>query len=115
MTPRAFQVLKGLVAADLAIRGALGDTSEGPDLVCEGSVCYFGLERVRLSTVDQLIRCCAISESWSSGNYSAWAVNDTGRAIARRPELEAEVLAALPRGGAFTIQDDRLVSLEGEA
>lgn len=91
------------------------DPSEDLDLVCEGGICYFGSERVQRSTVEELLRCTAISISWGEiGGYVAFSINDTGRAIARRPDLEDDVCRALMRGGSFSIRNDQLVDISNE-
>jgi hypothetical protein len=50
-------------------------------------------------------------EGYDDGPY--WIINGTGRAIARRPELAAEVFETVMLGrGAFSIIDDRVVRLD---
>lgn len=89
------------------------DPDDSQDLVCEGRTCYFGCDLVRYSTLDELLRCTAVSISWGEiGRYCAFQINDTGRAISRRPELADEVARMLASGGgAFTIKNDALVRL----
>jgi hypothetical protein len=109
MNPRAWEILTTLASfpAD--------DPSDDVDLVCEGGVCYFGSQQVKRKTVDELLRCTAISISWGEiGGYVAFSINDTGRAIARRPDLEDEVCRALMRGGAFSIRNDQLVDISND-
>ncbi len=110
MTPRALNILR-ILADPIWLEE---EHAEGaPDLVCEGGVCWFGAERVRRSTVDHLIRCVAVADVSDEGKgLERYAINCTGRAIARRPELEDEVVAALSKGrGSFTIVDDHLVEM----
>lgn len=77
----------------------------------EGWKCYCGLTPIHRSTVNSLIRCTAISRAYDDGPY--FVINDTGRAIARRPELADEVYTAIIGGrGSFSIRDDRLVPLD---
>lgn len=85
-----------------------------PDLICEGNVCYFGNERVRRATVDELLMAFAISHSEASEGCERFVVNSTGEAINRRPELEREVFEMIRKGGAYSIINDRVVDLNSE-
>lgn len=90
---------------------ALPEDHDDAALLVEGRRCYFGITPIHRSTVNALMRVSALSKAYDSGPY--WIINGTGRAIARRPELAAEVFAATMRGcGAFSIIDDHLVALD---
>lgn len=103
LTPRALVILRHLAS--------LPEGHEDADIMVEGWKCYCGPEPIHRSTVNSLIRATAISPAYDGGPY--YVINDTGRAIARRPELADEVYAAIIGGkGAFTIIDDKLVPME---
>ena len=71
-----------------------------------------GMDRLRWSTVEPLLQCCAISDTNEGGGpVRRWQINSTGRAIVRRPALAAEVRLALMTGKGFTIKDDQVVML----
>ena len=100
MTPGARRVLQEL--AD----------DEHCDLVAEGIQVWCGQRQTTRRVLNQLLWCVAISISWSEGKATYYCINDTGRAILRRPELEDEIHRTLLSGnGAFTIRDDALVPL----
>lgn len=108
LTPRALEVLRTLAAADEGDRQ--DDDGYDLDLMVEGWTVYLGLDRIHRSTFNRLIVCGAVRQAYDDGPY--WVINDTGRAIARRPELADEVFAAYQRGrGSFSIIDDQLVAI----
>lgn len=99
MTPAATRLLT-----------AMRDEEE--DLVCDRLECWVGLTRFSRRTVTALLRLTAISECRFPGGGETYTLNDTGRALLRRPELEAELMNTLLKGsGSFTIRDDRVVPL----
>jgi len=103
MMPRALEVLKVMIELD--------EAGHEPDLVREGRAVWLGCERLANRTLDSLIMHVAVSETDGSDLVKRYEVNSTGRAIARRPELADEVLAAIMGRKAFTIREDRVVYL----
>jgi hypothetical protein len=102
LTPRQLELLRELAG--------LPEDHDDAALLVVGRRCYFGTTPIHRSTVNALIRVSALKRAYEEGPY--WIITSTGRAIARRPELAAEVLAAVFRGGAFSIIDDQIVSIE---
>lgn len=102
LSPRALEVLQQLAA--------LPEGHEDADILVDGRYCMFGCEPIHRKTFNALIRCGALSRAYDNGPY--WVINETGRAIARRPALADEVFLTTMQGrGSFTIRDDRLVPL----
>ena len=86
---------------------------EDAELVGEGRSFWLAYRRVSRSTVNQLLRLVAISDCSDAGGAALerYKINEVGRAIVRRPEIIAEIETALRTGGAFTVRDNRIVSL----
>lgn len=104
LSPTAIRLLQDMAAVTLA------DEEDGTLLV-DGIIVYFHHRRVHRKTFNKLIQATAISPLYDGSMY--FGLNDTGRAIARRPELADEVYAAILAGkGAFSIVDDRVVRLD---
>lgn len=81
------------------------------DLVTSGRLAYCGNRPTTLRVVNELLGCMAISISWKETETSIYyAINDTGRSLLRRPELEGEIYAAIG-GGPFSIIDDKIVHI----
>jgi hypothetical protein len=99
MTPGAARVLREM-AEDADV-----------DLVHEGREAWCGCRRTTPRVVVELLRLAAIKASWMERDGAAafYEINETGRALLRRPELEGEVAEALARGRTFTVRDDRVV------
>lgn len=82
------------------------------DILCEGRVCYLGHRRIQHKTVRQLLQVLCLREE-CYGNSQYYTINDTGRAVLRRPRLVLEISEALIRMRPFTInKDDKLVYME---
>ena len=97
MTPGARRVLQEL------------SNDEDCDLIQEGRLAYCGYRPTTPRIVYELLGCMAISISWKEGtNATYYHINDTGRALLRRPELEREIAVALGKGP-FSIIDDQIV------
>lgn len=101
MTPGARRVLQDMIEDDEC------------DLVVSGRLSYCGYRATTRRVVNELLGFMAISVSWQETESSIYyCVNDTGRAIIRRPDLANEVKAAVLGGkGAFTIKNDKIVYL----
>jgi hypothetical protein len=103
LTPRQLWLLQELAK--------LPEDHDDAALLVEGRRCYFGITPIHRSTFNALVRVTALSKAYEGGPY--WIINDTGRAIARRPELAAEVFVAIYTGlGSFSIIDDHIVKLD---
>jgi hypothetical protein len=103
--PAYKQILHEMARAEAA------DELDDAELVCEGLLCFLGERRVSLRSVKKLLQLVAIREDSYSESVHRYTLNDVGRALVRRPELEGEVREALLRGVNFTVKDDRLVEL----
>jgi hypothetical protein len=100
LTHRALEVLTRLAA--------LPEGDEDAEILSAGGECYFGTERLSRATLLSLLRCAALSESWSTGSSTYYTLTSTGAAIARRPGLADEVLTAIHAGRSFSVVDDRV-------
>lgn len=99
MTPGALRVLKELIE------------DEDADVAAEGGVVFCGNRQTTARVLYELLRMTAVSVSWRDGDkFTYYHINDTGRALVRRPELEQEIYDALRGGQAFTLRDDRVVA-----
>lgn len=82
---------------------------DGEELVQEGREVWLGYTRRSPRTVYCLLRVLAITDVGEEGKgLHRYAINSTGEAIRRRPELAPEVYAAVHAGKPFTIRDGRL-------
>lgn len=106
MNARAREVLKQLIGLEEL------DEPDMATILRERGSYWFGMQRLRFSTVADLLRCTAITESYSSGDRTTFVVTSTGRAINRRPALSYEVESAIRAKTPFTIRDDHVVPLE---
>jgi hypothetical protein len=106
LSPTAIRLLQ-----DMAATPDDSDDDDGNLLLVDGIMVYFGIRRVHRITFNKLIRATAISPLYDNAPY--YQINETGRAIARRPELADEVYASIIGGrGAFSIVDDHLVRID---
>lgn len=106
MTPAARRVLEIMAECSVV------DEEYEPEIVVEGRGCWLGMQRIAYRTFEQLLLCVAIKDvSDVKGSVQRYAINDTGKAIYRRPALEDEVRRALRTGGSFTIRDDHLIPM----
>jgi hypothetical protein len=98
-----WRVLRGMRDAEVA------DELDEADIMCDGGQCWRGDDRTSRDTVNRLLGLLLISEcSWGGGSEH-FTLNDSGRAVLRRPELADELKAAVLEGRAFTIDaDDRI-------
>lgn len=109
LTRRAFEVLRIMVEC------AEIDEEFEPEITVDGGTVWLGCERIRRSTLDQLLRVAAIKQTVSGHGCERWVANDTGAAILRRPELADEVFIALHGCEPFTIRDDHVVLIQEPA
>lgn len=105
LTRRALDVLSILAEA--------APDDDDDHIAHDGGQVWVGCERLRHSTLAQLLAVCAVSEQDFGGSVRRYAINGTGRAILRRPQLALEVAAALRAGrGGFKVDAfDRLMSI----
>lgn len=78
------------------------------EIVVDDLLCCVGDRFIEPWVVVRLLRLAAISDASLDGDGTVFAINDVGRALLIRPELEAEILAAFENGGAVTIVDNRI-------
>ena len=83
------------------------ETYDDAEIVCDGSECWVGLRRISRRTVDGLLRLAAISPE-KFDKSSVYVLNDTGRALLKRPELATELRLALYQGRSFTIENEHI-------
>lgn len=99
MTPGAKRALERLASA------------EDCDILCEENVCYVGSRQTTWNVVYELLRIIAIDDVSDSDKIKRYIISDNGRAVLRRPELEAELTEAfftVPRR-TFAVVNDRVV------
>ncbi len=106
LTPGMHRVLRMMDEAEAEGR------HEDAELVCEGIHCWVGAVRTNRAVVRLLLRYLLLRDVSDAGGIERYALNGTGRAALRRPAILGEVLAALATGRPFTVEDDRLVTLE---
>ena len=80
------------------------------EIVCDGADCWLGDQRISRRTVNSLVRVVALSFD-DGGGAEHFTLNGTGRALADNPTLVRDVEAAIARGGAFSIEDGKVVDL----
>jgi hypothetical protein len=115
MTPACLSILQAMADAQRRLDAEEPtEPEEESELVCEGIYCYLGTRRVHRKTVRALLDATAISDVSDSGEgLQRFAINSTGEAILRRPELAHEVWAHIyGQKGSFTIKNDRIVLLD---
>lgn len=104
MTPGALRVLKELVA------------DEDCDIAEERGVVYVGNRRTTTKIVHELLWLFAIKITFRTqgliddGGYTTYGINDIGRSLLRRPELEPELQHAIMRGKPFSVSNDLIKS-----
>jgi hypothetical protein len=86
---------------------------EDEELVCEREQCWVGDHRTSWQVVRWLLRVLAIKDVSDTKGLTRYAINETGRALLRRPELEWEIFRAVLKKQSFTISKDRIVELTG--
>jgi hypothetical protein len=99
MTPGAMRVLKELAADDRR------------DLVEEDGMVYCGYRRTSSRVVRELLCLMAVSVACNTNGFITYAINETGRSLIRRPELEAELKAAMAKRAAISVINDRIVEI----
>lgn len=97
MTERQLQVLRKLASG------------EAEDILCNGIECWVGDELTNRQTVNDLIMLTAIS-AVDGMKEEYYEINETGRALLRRPELARDITIALRvTKKPFTIKNDQVV------
>ncbi len=101
MTPGARRVLEELAA------------DEDCDLAQEGRVVYCGTRQTTVRVVNELLEMLAISILYRDGfktAFTTYGINDIGRSLLRRPELEDELRKAVyaKKRRPFSVKDDRI-------
>lgn len=75
LTKRAWEVLRQMDAEEKA------ENHEDAEIVCEGFVCYLGVERISYRTVSNLLTHCCVSSTKDEGSsIDRFSLNGTGRA-----------------------------------
>lgn len=87
------------------------DRHEDAEIVCEGLACWVGSRRTNRGTVTRLLRAMVLQDVSCGEGVERYALNGTGRAALRRPEVLAEVAALVAANASFTVRDDRAVPL----
>jgi hypothetical protein len=106
LSPTAIRLLQEMAA----VPDDIADDEDDGTLLVEGIQVWFGDRRVHRRTFNKLLHATAVSPLYDNAPY--YQINETGRAIARRPELADEVYAAIIGGrGAFSIVDGHIVPL----
>lgn len=108
MRPSSLRLLREMLAAEE--REDWDDAS----VICEGIVCMIGYRNVHRSTVNHLLNYMAVSaDQYDKGGVRYFTLNQTGRIIARNPEMADKIMAAIISGRSFTYtKDDKVKYLE---
>lgn len=106
MRPKARAVLANLLAAESVV-----DPDYEAEVVCEGRSCWIGCRRVPPAAVDELLRLVALKDVSEELAVKRYRINDVGRALHRRPEVETDIVRAIMSGGSFTINNDEVVAI----
>lgn len=102
MTPAAVRILKDMIE------------DENCDLVQEGRRAFCGNRQTMVAVINELLRGMAISLEYESDGYRVFSLNETGRAIYRRPELADEIFDhVMNHKGPFQIVGGKIVLLDG--
>lgn len=104
MTPAAMRVLGLLDAAGRA------EDYDRAEIVVDGTA-WVGYTQIHRSTVTELLRIMAVSDTGEGNGIERYRLNGTGRAILARPAIEDEIRAAMLAGGSFSIVDNKVVPL----
>lgn len=85
------------------------------DIAEEYGQIYCGNRRTTKRVINELLSLTAIKCTYRdqipSGGYTLYGINETGKALLRRPILADELSRALLKGERFTVIDDRVVLL----
>lgn len=87
----------------------MADTGE--EIVCEGVQCWIGTRQTSWGLVRGLLRLLALKDVSDTKGLQRFTINDTGRAILRRPELENEITYHILKGKPFTVVNDHIKAL----
>lgn len=72
------------------------DDEYGGEIVCEGRVCYVGLDRISKATVFELLRYVLISDESEQGKgVERYTINEEGRAMVADPNYRPKILDLL--------------------
>ena len=107
LTARHLSVLRRLAEAEDAGR------YDEAEIVCEGRSCWIDCDRVPSRILDDLLRFTLLRDVSDGGGLRRYAVNGSGRSAIRRPELADELWRAVLSGVPVTVEDDRVVPLDG--
>jgi hypothetical protein len=89
-TKRAWEVLRQMAAEEKA------ENHEDAEIVCEGFICYLGVERISYRTVANLLSHCCVSSTKDEGSSMArFSLNGTGRAALQDEGVPERVWLAL--------------------
>ncbi len=90
LTKRAWDVLRQMDAEQKA------ENHEDAEIVCEGFICYLGIERISYRTVSNLLSHCCISSTKDEGSsMDRFSLNGTGRAALEDEDVPERVRLAL--------------------
>jgi hypothetical protein len=90
LTKRAWKVLRQMDAEEKA------ENHEDAEIVCEGFVCYLGVERISYRTVANLLAHCCVSSTKDEGSsMDRFSLNGTGRAALEDASVPERVRLAM--------------------
>lgn len=90
LTKRAWEVLRQMDAEEKA------GNHEDAEIVCEGFICYLGVERLSFRTVSNLLSHCCVSSAKDEGSsMDRFSLNGTGRAALEDEGVPERVRLAL--------------------
>lgn len=90
LTKRAWEILMHMDAEEKA------GNHEDAEIVCEGFICYLGIDRISHRTVTNLLSHCCVSSSKDEGSsMDRFTLNGTGRAALEDNGVPERVRLAL--------------------
>jgi hypothetical protein len=93
LTKRAFELLQIMVDSETA--PVEDDGYDRTEIICEGAICYLGLDKISYRTVLNLIAHCCISLNSGEESARRFSINGTGRAALADPGVPDRVRLAI--------------------
>jgi len=91
------------------------DDRDHDEIVCEGIICYIGLNQIHRKTVNSLLEIMAISDSSIrevGSNMRRYRINESGRNVLKDESQINMIYKMLRDGGAWTWRDGKLVVMD---
>jgi hypothetical protein len=93
LTKRAFEILQIMVDSETV--PVDDDGYDRTEIMCEGAICYLGMDKISYRTVLNLIEHCCISLNSGEESARRFSINGTGRAALTDPNVPDRVRLAI--------------------